>query len=135
MAVKEMQNRTTNWTFDLHVENQLVCSTLNENIFRECNKVRLKSKGKKAMLCPQRCKLSKYVFMILTFSLWPWNSNRVLLLLYWICLLNFIKIGWETSRISKRINDMDGYTTGLVCREWGQFRYNTPCATPLLGNN
>jgi hypothetical protein len=30
MAVKEMQNRTTTWTFDLHLENQLVCSTLNE---------------------------------------------------------------------------------------------------------
>jgi hypothetical protein len=34
MAVKEMQNRTTNWTFDLHVENQLVCSTLNEKYFQ-----------------------------------------------------------------------------------------------------
>jgi hypothetical protein len=47
MAVKEMQNRTTNWTFDLHVENQLVCSTLNEKYFQEGNKVRLKSKEKK----------------------------------------------------------------------------------------
>jgi fructose-1,6-bisphosphatase len=34
MAVKEMQNRTTNWTFDLYVENQLVCSTLNEKYFQ-----------------------------------------------------------------------------------------------------
>jgi hypothetical protein len=41
-----MQNRTTNWTFDLHVENQLVCSTLNEKYFQEGNKVRLKSKEK-----------------------------------------------------------------------------------------
>jgi len=48
-----------------------------------------------------------------------------------------IKIGWETSRISTRINVMDGHTTGLVlvCREWGQSRYNTPCATSLLGDN
>jgi hypothetical protein len=74
ITVKEMQNRTTNWTFDLHVENQLVCSTLNEKYFQ---RVRSKSKGKKAMMCPQRCKLSKYVFMTLTFRLWPWNSNRV----------------------------------------------------------
>jgi hypothetical protein len=72
-----MQNRTTNWTFDLHVENQLVCSTLNEKYFQRVEQSPIKIQGKKAMLCPQRCKLSKYVFMILTFSLWPWNSNRV----------------------------------------------------------
>ena len=34
MAVKEMQNRTTNWIFDLHVENQLACSSLNVKYFQ-----------------------------------------------------------------------------------------------------
>jgi hypothetical protein len=47
MAVKEMQNRTTNWTFDLHVENQLVCSTLNEKDFERVEQSRLKFKEKK----------------------------------------------------------------------------------------
>jgi hypothetical protein len=69
MAVKEMQNGTTNWTFDLHVENQLVCSTLNEKYVQRVEQSPIEIQGKKAMLCPQRCKLSKYVFMILNFSL------------------------------------------------------------------
>ena len=69
MAVKEMQNGTTNWTFDLHVENQLVCSTLNEKYVQRVEQSPIEIQGKIAMLCPQRCKLSKYVFMILTFSL------------------------------------------------------------------
>jgi hypothetical protein len=42
-----MQNRTTNWTFDLHVENQLVCSTLNEKDFERVEQSRLKFKEKK----------------------------------------------------------------------------------------
>jgi hypothetical protein len=136
MAVKEMQNRTTNWTFDLHVENQLVYSTLNEKYFQRVEQSPIEIQGKNAKLCSQRCKLSKYVFMILTFSLWPWNSNRVCCY-YTDILLNLIKIGWETSRISTRINVMDGHTTGLVlvCREWRQSRYNAPCATSLLGDN
>jgi hypothetical protein len=66
MAVKEMQNRTTNWTFDLHVENQLVCSTLNEKYFQRVEQSPIEIQGKKAMLCPQRCKLSKYVWTVLT---------------------------------------------------------------------
>ena len=69
MAVKEMQNRTTNWTFDLHVEHQLVCSTLNEKYFQRVEQSPIEIQVKKAMLCPQRRNLSKYVFMILTFSL------------------------------------------------------------------
>jgi hypothetical protein len=69
MAVKEIQNMTTNWTFDLHVENQLVCSTLNEKYFQRVEQIPIEIQGRKAMLCSQRCKLSKYVFMILTFSL------------------------------------------------------------------
>jgi hypothetical protein len=69
MAVKEMQNRTTNWTFDLHVENQLVCSTLNEKCFQRVEQSPIEIQGKQPMLCPQRCKLSNYVCMILTFSL------------------------------------------------------------------
>jgi hypothetical protein len=69
MAVKEMQNMTTNWTFDLHVENQLVCSTLKEKYFQRVEHNLIEIQGKKAMLCPQHCKLSKYVFMILTVSL------------------------------------------------------------------
>jgi hypothetical protein len=50
---------------------------LNEKYFQRVEQSLIEIQGKKAMSCPQRCKLSKYVFMILTFSLWPWNSNRV----------------------------------------------------------
>ena len=53
-----MQNRTTNWTFDLHVENQLVCSNLNEKYFQRVEQSPIEIQGKKAMLCPQRCKLA-----------------------------------------------------------------------------
>jgi hypothetical protein len=53
MAVKEMQNRTTNWTFDLHVENQLVCSTLIEKYFQRVGQNPIEIQGKKGMLCPQ----------------------------------------------------------------------------------
>jgi hypothetical protein len=45
------------------------CSILNENYFQRVEQSPIEIQGKKAMLCPQRCKLSKYVFMILTFSL------------------------------------------------------------------
>jgi hypothetical protein len=64
MAVKEMQNRTTNWTIDLHVENQLVCSTLNEKYFQRVEQSPIEIQGKKAMLCPQSCKLSKGVLYL-----------------------------------------------------------------------
>ena len=49
MAVKEMQNRTTNWAFDLHVENQLVCSTLNEKYFQRVEQSSIEIQGKKAV--------------------------------------------------------------------------------------
>jgi hypothetical protein len=52
MAVKEMQNRTTNWTFDLHVENQLVCSTLNEKYFQRVEQSPIEIQGKKATVHP-----------------------------------------------------------------------------------
>ena len=58
MAVKEQQNRTKTWTFDLHVENQLVCYTLIEKYFQRVEQSPIEIQGKKAMLCPQRCKLA-----------------------------------------------------------------------------
>jgi hypothetical protein len=47
-----MQNRTTNWTFDLHVENQLVCSTLNEKYFQRVEQSPIEIQGKKATVHP-----------------------------------------------------------------------------------
>jgi hypothetical protein len=48
-------------TFYLHVENQLVCSTLNEKYFQKVEQSPIEIQGKRAMLCPQRCKLRKYI--------------------------------------------------------------------------
>ena len=47
-----MQNRTTNWTFDLHVENQLVCSTLNEKYFQRVEQSPIEIQEKK-LCCVQ----------------------------------------------------------------------------------
>jgi hypothetical protein len=40
-----------------------------EKYFQRVEQNPIEIQGKQAMLCPQRCKLSKYVFMILIFSL------------------------------------------------------------------